>query len=131
MDQVRSFRRKQALKQVQSTVGTRKGRGSRALSLTSGDSHAAHELMAPDASPNLRVWQMFDEAAVFDHKLEGARELLTEFESATDEFLLKLEPILRAPLPRVWDAVEGGLAEPTRATISHRHQFSATRVAVS
>ncbi|WIA19992.1 hypothetical protein OEZ85_005865 [Tetradesmus obliquus] len=121
MDQVRSFRRKQALKQVQSTVGTRKGRGSRALSLTPGDSHAAHELMAPDASPNLRVWQMFDEAAVFDHKLEGARELLTEFESATDEFLLKLEPILRAPLPRVWDAVEGGLAEPTRATISHRH----------
>ncbi|WIA40272.1 hypothetical protein OEZ86_013645 [Tetradesmus obliquus] len=121
MDQVRSFRRKQTLKQVQSTVGTRKGRGSRALSLTPGDSHAAHELMAPDASPNLRAWQMFDEAAVFDHKLEGARELLTEFESATDEFLLKLEPILRAPLPRVWDAVEGGLAEPTRATISHRH----------
>jgi hypothetical protein len=40
--------------------------------------------MAPDASPNLRVWQMFDEAAVFDHKLEGARELLEEFESATD-----------------------------------------------
>lgn len=65
-------------------MGTRKGRGSRALSLTPGDSHAAHELMAPDASPNLRVWQMFDEAAVFDHKLEGARELLTEFESATD-----------------------------------------------
>jgi hypothetical protein len=27
---------------------------------------------------------MFDEAAVFDHKLEGARELLEEFESATD-----------------------------------------------
>lgn len=37
------------------------------------------------------------------------------------EFLLKLEPILRTPLPRVWDAVEGGLAEPTRATVSHQH----------
>jgi hypothetical protein len=40
--------------------------------------------MAPDASPNLRVWQMFDEAAAFDQKLEGARELLSEFEHATD-----------------------------------------------
>jgi hypothetical protein len=70
--------------QVQSTVGVRKGKGSRALSLAPNESHAAHELMAPDASPNLRVWQMFDEAAVFDHKLEGARHLLTEFESATD-----------------------------------------------
>jgi hypothetical protein len=30
------------------------------------------------------VWQMFDEGAAFDHKLEGARHLLTEFESATD-----------------------------------------------
>jgi hypothetical protein len=26
-----------------------------------------------------------------------------------------------APLPRVWDHVEGGLAEPIRATISHGH----------
>jgi hypothetical protein len=40
--------------------------------------------------------------------------------AAAAEFLQRLEPILRAPLPRVWDAVEGGLAEPTRATISHR-----------
>lgn len=40
---------------------------------------------------------------------------------AATEFLLKLEPILRTPLPRVWDAVEGGLAEPTRATVSHHH----------
>lgn len=31
---------------------------------------------------------------------------------------------MRAPLPRVWDAVEGGLAEPTRATISHGHQHT-------
>lgn len=31
---------------------------------------------------------------------------------------------MRAPLPRVWDAVEGGLAEPTRATISHAHQHT-------
>jgi hypothetical protein len=31
---------------------------------------------------------------------------------------------MRVPLPRVWDAVEGGLAEPTRATISHGHQHT-------
>ncbi len=36
-------------------------------------------------------------------------------------FLLSVQPILRAPLPRVWDAVDGRLAEPTRATISHGH----------
>lgn len=42
----------------------------------------------------------------------------------TPEFLKRLELILRAPLPRVWDAVEGGLAEPTRATISHGHQHT-------
>lgn len=40
------------------------------------------------------------------------------------EFVKRIEPILRAPLPRVWDAVEGGLAEPTRATISHGHQHT-------
>lgn len=42
----------------------------------------------------------------------------------TTEFLKRIEPIMRAPLPRVWDAVEGGLAEPTRATISHGHQHT-------
>lgn len=31
---------------------------------------------------------------------------------------------MRSPLPRVWDAVEGGLAEPTRTTISHAHQHT-------
>ncbi|GFH09241.1 predicted protein, partial [Haematococcus lacustris] len=30
-------------------------------------------------------------------------------------------PLLRAPLPRVWETVEGGLAEPIRATVSHNH----------
>ncbi|KAF6257687.1 hypothetical protein COO60DRAFT_1201079 [Scenedesmus sp. NREL 46B-D3] len=124
MEPIRSYRRKRNLKQVQSTVGTRKGRSNRSLGLGPNESHAARELMGPDASPNLRVWQMFDEAATFDHRLEGARDLLEDFEHATDEFLLTLEPILRAPLPRVWDAVDGGLAEPTRATISHRHAHS-------
>ena len=28
---------------------------------------------------------------------------------------------MHAPLPRVWDHVEGGLCEPVRATISHGH----------
>ncbi|KAF6254011.1 hypothetical protein COO60DRAFT_1462911 [Scenedesmus sp. NREL 46B-D3] len=88
-------------KKVQSTVGTRKGRSNRSLGLGPNESHAARELMGPDASPNLRVWQMFDEAATFDHRLEGARDLLEDFEHATD-----------------------GLAEPTRATISHRHAHS-------
>jgi hypothetical protein len=34
------------------------------------------------------MWQMFDEAAAFDQKLEGARELLSEFEHATDGELI-------------------------------------------
>lgn len=29
--------------------------------------------------------------------------------------------LLSAPLPRVWDKVEGGLAEPIRTTISHSY----------
>jgi hypothetical protein len=37
------------------------------------------------------------------------------------DFLAAIEPLMLAPLPRVWDHVEGGLAEPIRATISHGH----------
>lgn len=32
-----------------------------------------------------------------------------------------LDSLMLAPLPRVWDNVEGGLAEPQRATVTHDH----------
>lgn len=44
--------------QFQSTVGTRKGRRGRNLALRPDEPAAMHELMAEDATPNLRVWQV-------------------------------------------------------------------------
>eukprot|EP00878_Enallax_costatus_P007247 GHUV01007593.1.p1 GENE.GHUV01007593.1~~GHUV01007593.1.p1 ORF type:complete len:742 (+),score=153.34 GHUV01007593.1:233-2458(+) len=124
MQSIRSMQRRRTLNKFQSTVGTRKGRRGRNLALRPDEPAAVHELMAEDATPNLRVWQMYEEAEEFEDSLMSFKELLVGFEAATDEFLQRLEPILRAPLPRVWDAVEGGLAEPTRATISHAHQHT-------
>lgn len=54
------------------------------MALRPKDSAAAHELMSPDASPNLRVWQMFEEAASFDGRLGTTRDLLGDFQAATD-----------------------------------------------
>eukprot|EP00879_Flechtneria_rotunda_P032209 GHRR01035376.1.p1 GENE.GHRR01035376.1~~GHRR01035376.1.p1 ORF type:complete len:305 (-),score=98.15 GHRR01035376.1:980-1894(-) len=123
METLRSFQRKRTIKKVQSAAGTRSGgsRHSRALTLRPSDPAAAHGLLADDATPNLRVWQMWEEATGFEGELGRFRGNLEQFEVATDEFVARLEPILRAPLPRVWDSVEGGLAEPVRATVSHTH----------
>ncbi|MEW5301086.1 MAG: hypothetical protein WDW36_003967 [Sanguina aurantia] len=70
---------------------------------------------------NVRVWKMYDEAADFKIRLSDFERALASLETSTSVFVDSLLPMLRAPLPRVWDSVEGGLAEPLRATISHEY----------
>ncbi|KAI8476321.1 MAG: hypothetical protein J3K34DRAFT_516731 [Monoraphidium minutum] len=73
------------------------------------------------AAGSLRVLKMREEARDFDEKLSTFQNSTLRFEHATERFFRTLEPTLRAPLPRVWTSVEGGLAEPVRATVSHEH----------
>ncbi|KAJ9522699.1 hypothetical protein QJQ45_019897 [Haematococcus lacustris] len=65
---------------------------------------------------NPRVWKMFKERPSPPFEKE-----LAELEAGTLECFEGILPLLRAPLPRVWETVEGGLAEPIRATVSHNH----------
>jgi hypothetical protein len=93
-------------------------------------------VLSPSSSllrlPALRNWHCVTSTGCCAHgilKCPGGLDLLTCFVAwipfhPTAEFLKRIEPVMRAPLPRVWDAVEGGLAEPTRATISHGHQHT-------
>ncbi|KAL6763556.1 hypothetical protein V8C86DRAFT_2491623 [Haematococcus lacustris] len=71
---------------------------------------------------NPRVWKMFKEAVAFKAAaITPFEKELAELEAGTLECFEGILPLLRAPLPRVWETVEGGLAEPIRATVSHNH----------
>eukprot|EP00775_Hariotina_reticulata_P013570 gene13570-13696_t len=132
MEALKSYQRQRTLKKIQSAAGVRAGgrHAGGALALQPNEAAEARTILAEDAHPNIRVWQMTEEAEGFQADLQHFRENVMQFEAATDEFLSRLEPIMRAPLPRVWDAVEGGLAEPTRATISHQHAHTAEQDAI-
>ncbi|GBF91985.1 hypothetical protein Rsub_04709 [Raphidocelis subcapitata] len=80
------------------------------------------ERLSSESAPSSeRVGRMVAEALSFDAHLSKFQSSSLRFEHATERFLHVLEPILRAPLPRVWSHVEGGLAEPIRAPVSHAH----------
>ncbi|KAF8066227.1 hypothetical protein HT031_002549 [Scenedesmus sp. PABB004] len=121
MQALRAYQRRRAVGRVKASAGVKRGRTSGRLAARPREAAAVHGLLADDAAPSLAVWLMYEEAAAFEGMLIELRAQLEEVGDATDDFLERLQPMLRAPLPRVWDAVEGGLAEPTRATISHRH----------
>ncbi|KAL6758996.1 hypothetical protein V8C86DRAFT_2583105 [Haematococcus lacustris] len=71
---------------------------------------------------NPRVWKMFREAVQFKAAaISPFQKELADLEAGTLEFFEGMLPLMRAPLPRVWETVEGGLAEPIRATVSHNH----------
>ncbi len=73
------------LNKMRATAGTRAGRGARGQRLRPSETAAAHELLEDDAVPNVRVWEMYDEAARFENEiLMPLCDLLTELESSTE-----------------------------------------------
>lgn len=78
-----------------------------------------------DSTASVRVWRMWDEALTFLDDLQKYENTLLDYEESTSGFMTDVLPLMKAPLPRVWDSVEGGLAEPIRATISHDHPHTA------
>jgi hypothetical protein len=96
-----------------------------------------------DPAANPRCWHMAREAQAFSRELAALRAALAEHAASTAALLgvgpaavgsathapskgaapldrpSSVAAMLAAPLPRVWDSVEGRLAEPLRATATH------------
>jgi hypothetical protein len=78
-----------------------------------------------DPASNARCWHMAREAQLFSRELMALRTALAEHASSVAAVLgvggssASIASMLAAPLPRVWDSVDGRLAEPLRATSTH------------
>ncbi|KAG1679102.1 hypothetical protein FOA52_000457 [Chlamydomonas sp. UWO 241] len=72
-------------------------------------------------SINTRVWKMAEEAVEFTSAIQAFETEVANTENATLEFFDQVVPMLSVPLPRVWDEIEGGLAEPKRVIDTHTH----------
>jgi hypothetical protein len=69
-------------------------------------SSVAYEGPSERAAASQRVWLMQKECRAFDAHLASMQTATLGFERATEHFFARLEPVLRAPLPRVWTQVE-------------------------
>jgi hypothetical protein len=65
---------------------------------------------------------MLAEAKAFAPVLSRFEAAAARYHAAVQRFVgAALPPLMAAPLPRIWERVHGGLAEPVRTQISHGH----------